>query len=221
MAPRLLTLVLSAAAVTALACNPDRVSGTRLHAGQGMLAVRLQDAPLTLDSIKQVNVYVERIDARLEHTDSAEADSDLDSHEDAEHEDGAERDSTKWVTIATPDTTYDLLALRNGVTALLGSTPIDTGHFKSVRLIIDPARSSVVLKNGTVLTTTSTPPVEFERRGRHGIAVELEDELTVEDGATTTLTLDLKLDKSLTLRGSGFRDGLFFRPVVNGRSHHH
>ena len=75
-----------------------------------------------------------------------------------------------------------------------------------------------VLLDGTVLSATSVPPVEFERRGRHGLFVELKDELEIHEGSTTTLTLDLKLDESLTLRGRSIRDGFFFRPVVDGRS---
>ena len=226
MQHRILTLIAIVTASAAVGCNSDGVSGARLHPGQGMLAVQLQDAPLTLDSIKEVNVYVERIDARRRHTDSAEVDDDLDVHVAAsadpafDHDDHA-RDSTVWVTIATPDTTFNLLKLRDGVTAFLGATAIDTGHFKTVRLVIDASKSNVVLKDGTVLTTTSTPALEFENRGRHAIGVELEDSLEVSEGSTTTLTLDLKLEQSLTLRGRSFRDGLFFRPVVAGRSHRH
>lgn len=213
---------LAAALLVAAACAGDGVTGTRMRAGQGMLAVKLTDAPIPLDSLKEVNVFVVRIDARRAHTDSAEVDDSLEveHYESDDDHDGKGCDSTAWVTIATPDRAYNLLALRNGVTAFLGASPVDTGHFKAVRLIIDPARSNIVLLDGTVLTMTSTPPVEFERRGKHGLFVELKDELEVHEGSTTTLTLDLKLDQSLTLRGRTIRDGFFFRPVVDGRSHH-
>jgi hypothetical protein len=144
----------------------------------------------------------------------------VEHHEGDDDHDGEHRDSTEWVTIATPAHTYNLLALQNGVTAFLGASPVDTGHFKAVRLVIDPTKSNIVLKDGTVLTMTSTPPVEFERRGKHGLFVELKDDLEVHEGSTTTLTLDLKLNQSLTLRGVSIRDGFFFRPVVDGRSHH-
>jgi hypothetical protein len=213
----LLVAVLFAAA----ACAGDGVTGTRMRAGQGMMAVKLTDAPFPLDSLKEVNVFVVRIDARRAHTDSAEVDDSLEveHHEGDDDHDGERCDSTKWVTIATPDRAYNLLALRNGVTAFLGASPVDTGHFKAVRLVIDPARSNIVLLDGTVLTMTSDPPVEFERRGKHGLFVELEDEIEIDEGSTTTLTIDLKLDKSLTLRGRSIRDGFLFRPVVDGRSH--
>lgn len=213
---------LAAAVLVAAACAGDGVTGARMKAGQGMLAVKLTDAPVPLDSIKEVNVFVVRIDARRAHTDSAEVDDSLEVEhfEGDDDHDGEPCDSTEWLTIATPDRAYNLLTLQNGVTAFLGASPVDTGHFKAVRLVIDPARSSIVLKDGTVLTITSNPPVEFERRGRHGLFVELKDELDVDEGSTTTLTLDLKLNQSLTLRGRTIRDGFLFRPVVDGRSHH-
>lgn len=213
--------LLAAAVLVAAACAGDGVTGTRMKAGQGMLAVKLTDAPIPLDSLQEVNVFVVRIDARRAHTDSAEVNDSLEveHYEGDDDHDGERRDSTEWVTIATPERAYNLLALQNGVTAFLGASPVDTGHFKAVRLVIDPAQSNIVLKDGTVLTMTSTPPVEFERRGRHGLFVELKDALEVHEGSTTTLTLDLKLKESLTLRGRGIRDGFLFRPVVDGRSH--
>ncbi|MHB8838077.1 MAG: DUF4382 domain-containing protein [Gemmatimonadaceae bacterium] len=227
--------VLGLGLLVAAACAGDGVTGTRPQAGQGMLAVKLTDAPIPLDSLQEVNVFVVRIDARRAHTDSAEVDDSLEVEDslDVEHDgrhdgmhdgmhdadDDAWRDSTRWVTIATPNRAFNLLALQNGITAFLGASPVDTGHYKAVRLVIDPAQSTIVLKDGTVLSATSTPPIEFEKRGRHALFVELQDALEVDEGATTTLTLDLKLNQSLTLRGRTVRDGFFFRPVVDGRCH--
>ena len=209
-------------AVTTLviaACATDRVTGAKAGPGQGVLAVKLTDAPLPLDSVKEVNVFVERIDARRARTDSDSVSEHMDDDDHEVKAEGGRRDSTLWVTIATPNQAFNLLALQNGVTAFLGATPVDTGHFKSVRLIIDPAKSNIVLKDGTVLTTTSTPSIEFENSHRHGLLVELQDALEVHEGSTTTVTLDLKLNESITLRGRTVRDGFLFRPVVDGRSH--
>lgn len=233
MHPRYLQAALLAAALTFAACAGDSITGSKLRTGQGMLAVRLTDAPLPIDSVKEVNIFVERIDARRMETDSEHVNDDLDhdstgddhAADSSRHAEGSEEgehsDSTEWVTIATPNQTFNLLALRNGVTAMLGASPVDTGHFKSIRLIIDPSKSNIVLKDGTVLTTTSTPSIEFENRGRHGLLVELDHSVEVGEGTTTTLTLDLKLDQSLTLRGRTTRDGFFFRGTVFGSSNRH
>ncbi len=225
-----------AAVLVLAACAGDAITGAKLRPGQGMLAVRLTDAPLPLDSVKEVNIFVERIDARRMQTDSDHVNDDMD-HDDPESEHGADSlyrhddddhegeaaDSSEWVTIATPNQVYNLLTLRNGVSAMLGASPVDTGHFKSIRLVIDPAQSNIVLKDGTVLTTTSTPGIEFESKGRHGLLVELEDSVEVDEGSTTTLTIDLKLDQSLTLRSASIHDGFIFRGTVAGwtkRRHH-
>ena len=179
-----------------------------------MLAVKLTDAPLPLDSVKEVNVFVERIDARRAHTDSSMHDMDIENEHEEQHD---HADSTQWVTIATPNAAFNLLNLQNGVTAFLGTTAVDTGAFRAVRLVIDPARSNIVLLDGTVLTSTSVPPVQFENSRHHGLMVELNETIDVAEGATTTLVLDLKLNASLTLRGRTVHDGFFFRPVVVGQ----
>jgi hypothetical protein len=234
MLQRFTRAVFAGGALLLAACAGDSVTGTAARPGQGMLAVRLTDAPLPIDSVAEVNIFVERIDARRAHAERDHVDDDI-AHEDSteapdsaragdsEDEHGEHADSTKWVTIAEPNKTFNLLTLRNGVTAFLGASPVDTGHFKAIRLVIDAARSNVVLKDGTVLTTTSTPAVEFEHIGRHALYVELEDSVEVDEGGTTTLTIDVKLDQSLTLRGKSVRDGFYFRPAVAGWTHqrHH
>ena len=208
----------AAMGLAALACSTEHVTG--LGPGRGQLAVRVSDAPVPFDSVKAVNVFVVRVDARrASMKDSADVDHDIDvSHGEDDAE--ARQDSTMWVTIASPDSAINFLALHGGVSAFLGATTVDSGHFKAIRLVIDPAKSNVVLKDGTVLTMQSTPPVEFENRGRHGLFVEFDNDVAVESGGTSTITLDLRLDQSLTLIGRGVRDGFLFRPVVTGHCDH-
>jgi hypothetical protein len=212
---RLFLGLLAGTAALVWACDGHVVTGPG-H-GQGMLAAQLTDAPTPLDSVKEVNVFVERIDARRAPAVAADADVDLD-HEHFENLDHP--DSAVWVTIAAPNKAFNLLALQNGVTAFLGATPVDTGHFRAVRLIIDPTRSTVVLKDGTTFTATSTPPVEFERHGRQGLLVELNETVEVQESQTSTVVLDFRLGDSVTLRGRGVHDGFFFRPIVVGATDH-
>lgn len=220
MIRRMLLGTIAVAGVWAVACSTDHVTG--MGAGRGQLAVQLKDAPVPFDSVKEVDIWVVRVDARRANMSvMSDIDKDIDTpHNEAGDDDHAVPDSTLWVTIATPDSALNLLTLQGGVTAFLGATAIDTGHFKAVRMVIDPAKSKVVLKDGTVLTMQSTPPIEFEQRGRHGLFVEFDDDVAVEDGATTTITLDFRLGDSVTLRGRSVHDGFFFRPVVTGHSEH-
>ena len=193
------------------ACSASRIAGPAR--GQGQLAMALTDAPTPFDSIREVNVFVQRIDARRAQSDSAEANTDIENERDEDHD---RPDSTLWVTIAKPNKSFDLLALQNGVTAFLGSTVVDTGSFKGIRLVIDPAKSTVVLKDGTVLSTTSKPPIEFETRERRGLLVELNEKVEVKEGQTSTITIDFRLGDSMSLIGRTIRDGFFFRPVIKG-----
>lgn len=216
MTRRLLVGVFVAGAMLAWACSGDRVTGP--GRGQGILAMKLTDARLPLDSVKEVNVFLERIDARRAHAEVELVNDDMDGDHDEDHE---HPDSTQWVTIASPNKAFNLLDLQNGVTAFLGATAVDTGNFKAVRLIIDPAKSTIVLKDGTILTPTSDPPIEFERSRRHGLLVELNDTAEVHERQTTTIVLDFRLGESVTLRGRTVRDGFFFRPVVVGAREGH
>jgi hypothetical protein len=182
--------------------------------------MQLIDDPPALDSIASVNIFVVRVDARLKTADSTAADSSVEGNGDTSDRDHIRRDSTAWVTIASPNKLFNIMALQGGDTAFLGSAVVDTAKFRALRLIIDPAQSNIVLKNGTVLTATSTPSVDFFSHGRHGILVDLDNDADVHAGATTTITLDFRLGESISLRGQSIgHDGLVLNAVVRGHSH--
>jgi hypothetical protein len=87
-------------------------------------------------------------------------------------------------------------------------------------VIIDPSKSNVVLKDGTVLTDSTTPSVDFFGRGREAILVDVDNDADVREGEKTTITLDFRLGESLSLRGPSIsHDGLVIRAVVRGHCH--
>ena len=97
----------------------------------------------------------------------------------------------------------------------LGDAVVASGDYRSFRIIIDTDRSSVTLKDGTVLTATSTPSIKFPSAGQSGIKVLLTDALVVEDGATTDVLLDFDAEESFVLRGNTImQNGLLFKPVI-------
>ena len=77
--------------------------------GQGTLSTSLTDS--SSDQYKAVYVTIDRID--VHHDDSGD-----------------------WETVATPDATYNLLELVNGVVEQLGNVLLDSGHYTQMRLII-------------------------------------------------------------------------------------
>jgi hypothetical protein len=170
--------------------------------GEGRVIVRLTDAPFLTDSVRSVNMYVVRVEARRTQADSAAADSDTD--------DGSKGG---WKTLAMPNASIDLLTLRNGAATTLGEATLDAGTYNGLRFIIDPSRSNVVLKNGTTLE--GPDEIKFPSGDRSGIKVNLAEPLRVVGGSTTTLLIDFDVNESFVMRGNSIeRNGLLFKPVV-------
>jgi len=169
------------------ACSDS--SGT----GSGLLTVRLTDAPFPFSNVSSVDVFVVRIDARTAEPTDAEA------------SDESIREG--WTTVATPNALVNLLDLRNGTTTNLGAATLATGTYNGFRLIIDPSRSSITLKDGT------HPAIQFPSAGHSGIKIKLDEpiELT-KDGSV--MTLDFDIGRSFVMRGNSAANGFNFRPVI-------
>ena len=185
-----------------VACSDSESLGP----GEGRIAVRMTDAPFPLDDVASIDIFVTRVEAKAQVTTEEDAALDVD-------EDDAESDG--WIVLAEPNDDFDLMDLRNGVTVFLGDAVVAAGDYRSFRLIIDTDRSSVTLKDGTVLTATSTPSIKFPSAGQSGIKVILTDALVVAEGATTDVLLDFDAEESFVLRGNTImQNGLLFKPVI-------
>lgn len=196
--------LLSTAAL-AIACSSNSPANP---AGSGTMAVRLTDAPFLTDSVQSVNPFVIRVDGRIADADSATAAR------------GASDDSATvggWTTLATPNSSVNLLAYQNGAALALGSATMPSGTYAGFRLVIDPTRSSIIMKNGTMLNGLSTPGVMFPSASRSGIKIVLARPVTVTADQTTTILVDFMVDSSFVMRGSTImQNGLLFRPVIHG-----
>ena len=192
---------LTGTAATIVACGDDKYVGATAPgaSGSGTLVVQLTDAPFPFDSVKSVDVFVVRIDGKQAATDSADA-----SKATAD----GEKDQGGWVTLAEPKARFDLLTLRDGKTALLGQKALPAGSYKSFRLILDPAQSSVTLKSG------ATVDVQWPGAGRSGIKVQLAKDVTVGKDSTKALVVDFDVGESFVMRGNAMRNGLLFKPVI-------
>lgn len=192
-------LVFGAAALLG-ACGD---SGT--GAGRGTLSLAITDAPFPYAEVASVDVYVVRIDAKQEESTEAEAaDGAAESTEKGEEHRGG------WVTVATPNRAINLFDLQNGKVMNLGEQSLPTGTYKGFRIVIDPAQSSVTLKDGT------KPDIRWPSAGRSGIKVKLERPIAVTEGETL-MVIDFDLAGSFVLRGNSLRNGgLLFKPVIRG-----
>lgn len=187
------------------ACSGDSVTGQ----GTSRLIVRLTDAPLT-DSVSAVNMFIVRVEARAAAADSAQADS-------AAADTAAARRGG-WVTIASPNKVIDILTLRNDTTTI-GDLFVSNADYRAIRLILDPAKSSVTLKGGQVLTGASNPGIKFPSAAQSGIKVHIQaPDSAMKVDSTTTVVVDFDLENSFVIRGNSVaRNGLLFKPVIKAQ----
>src|SRR5256886_4331762 len=122
MSRRALLTALAAVALAWAACYQDDASVTAPEAVRPQITVRLTDAPFPYDSLHSVNIDVVRIEASAAQDTSG----------------GGE-----WVVITEPRDTFDLLALQQGTTALLGAGEMPAGQYHAVRMTIDTAQSAI------------------------------------------------------------------------------
>jgi hypothetical protein len=200
--------ILAAMALSAglVACGSDTISPPQT----GALTLRLTDAPFPFDSVARADLYIVRIDGKRASTDSADAQRNT-----GDDENGGNTDVTKgWVTLATPDQSYNLLDLQGGKTVNLGQVTLPTGTYRGFRLILDVDKSSVTLTDGTVLTGNSVPGIKFPSASRTGVKIVLDAPVSLTANGSV-MTLDFDLGRSFVMRGHTIsQNGLLFKPVI-------
>lgn len=196
-------LLTAAAAILLSGCGDSIGSAT------GTLTVQLTDAPFPFDAVDRADIFVVRIDGKIAESSEAQAQNDPAPA-------GNVNPGAGWVTLAAPNASYNLLDLQRGATTNLGQVTLPTGTYRGFRLILDTDQSSITLKDGTVLTGTSLPAVQWPSAGETGIKIQLDQPIElVENG--TVMVIDFDLGRSFVLRGATIQqNGLLFTPVIRG-----
>lgn len=162
--------------------------------GTGRVTVQLTDAPFPFAEVSRVDVHVVRVDAKLATTDSGEA--------------ANANAMGGWTTLAEPNATINLLDLQGGKVSTLGTAILPNGTYQGFRIVIDPAQSSITLKDG------SQPDIKWPSANRSGIKVNLTTPLVVSSDSSVFI-IDFDIGRSFVLRGNDIRNnGLLFKPVV-------
>ena len=140
---RLPRLVATLALLPALlaGCADDAVEPT---SRPGDTRILLTDAPFPYDSVARVDIHVVSVSGSLSADTSA---------------------SGQFITLATPNRRINLLELQNGQTQQLNSLKLPEGIISAVRMVIDVDKSSMTLKDGKVLTGTSSPAIHWGGSG--------------------------------------------------------
>ena len=173
-------LFLAAISLAAIACSDAATTG-----GSGRTRVYLTDSPFPFGTITQVNVYIARIEA------SASTDT-------------SGVNPASWVTIATPERTFNLLDFQGGAAALLGEADLPADQYAAVRVVINTARSSVVRIGGSPAT------VHWPISGDLSLYALVEQPLAV-TGAGAQIVLDFDVGRTFLDDGAG---GFYFSPVI-------
>ncbi|PYP51278.1 MAG: hypothetical protein DMD45_08345 [Gemmatimonadetes bacterium] len=111
-----------ALALSLAACYQDDTTPNSPPVLRPRITVRLTDAPFPYDSLHSVNIYVVRIEANTAQDTSVDG---------------------QWVLITQPRKSFDLLALQQGTTALLGEGEMPAGQYHAVRMTIDTTQSLI------------------------------------------------------------------------------
>jgi hypothetical protein len=173
-------LFLAAAALAAVACSDAATSG-----GSGRTQVYLTDSPFPYGAIAQVNVYIARIEA------SASTDT-------------TGLNPQNWVTIATPERTYNLLDFQGGASTLLGEADLQADRYAAVRVVINTGRSSVVNNDG------SPAAVHWPISGDLSLYALVAEPLNV-PASGAQIVLDFDVGLTFLPDGAG---GFYFSPVI-------
>ena len=160
------------------------------NTGNATVRVLLTDDPFPFEMVESANVTIERVELVSES-------------------EGVINVTAEW----SEPQDFNLLDLRDGVTALLGEIEIPEGMYHQVRLVVSE-EASVVMKEefgGEVYNLTVPSGTET------GVKIPLES-LDVESGSYITLTLDFEVDESFVVLGDASTAagilGFNFKPVV-------
>ncbi|MEO8635431.1 MAG: DUF4382 domain-containing protein [Gemmatimonadales bacterium] len=135
---------------------------------EGLTSVQITDTPFPYDVVEHANLFIVQVEAG---TDSGSGGSGC----------------TNATVVATPNRTIDLLALQGGTTATLGETKLSAGDYRAVCITINTDLSSLVLRDGRILTGTSSPVIDWSGSGTRIIKADIFDSIPVTDSGGTIL----------------------------------
>jgi len=186
---KLLTLTAAVLAVGAVFFGCDLLTNDEEGEGTGTLSVLLADSPFPVDLVAEANIT---IDSLIVHP----------------------MGSDTFLTLSSDQQVFNLLDLRNGLTASLVSMEIPTGQYNQLRLIVIDSAASVILND----SLSTSAPLEIPSGGKSGVKLNIKPFLQIEAGIESELLLDFDVSKSFHPKGNldsvGGITGFKFSPVL-------
>jgi hypothetical protein len=160
----------------------------------GTVALELTDAPPNITTIKSVDVTLGKVEVHASHSCGGKGDYD-----------GARdrgEDRGEWIAVTESAGTFDLLSLRNDVTAPLGEVEV-WGEIDRIRTHIDTTGTNqVVLQNGQTCALDTSgigaggfdighafEPIEAPRGGRATVVVDFDVEQSLDQNGPCSFVL--------------------------------
>ena len=202
-------ILLASALFVVTACQESLMNADNNSPANGKLVVKLTDAPFPVDLIDKALVTIDKIEIRQadnhQKADTLKADNKK-SDEDME--------VSSFIVISEKTQQFNLLDLRNGITADLLEMTIDTGTYDLIRMHV--VEGKIILKDGT----TFNLKIPGDKSG--SLKIKIDPELVVKDGVTNEVLLDFDVSKSFIIQGNikakkGIK-GFLFNPVIRAVS---
>ena len=201
---KIVGIVLSFAIITLIAgCG-----GGSSDVATGELKLSLTDAPGDFQAvyvtIKEVRVHKGDDESEEESVETGEAEAgEVDDNAVADDQ-TTEEDG--WIVVATPNKTFNLLELQDGVEAVLGEETLAVGKYTQMRLVLDtepddtnnileeahPFANYVIIDNNYF---EALIPSSFQS------GIKLIKGFNITEGATTNIVLDFDAKESFHLTG--------------------
>ncbi len=182
-------------AVTGCGGSSGGIGGTPVSSS-GKLSLSLTDA--STDSYKAVYVTIAEVRVHKSGT--------------------ADENDTGWKTVATPNQTYNLLELTNGVRETLGISTLDGGHYTQMRLLLKDTpdgQTNILDKshphaNYVILGDDTVHKLKVPSGYQSGI--KLVHNFEIAENQTTELILDFDAMKSVVQAGKSGQ--WLLKPVI-------
>lgn len=169
------------------ACSGGGGSSSSGGGGTGTLALSLQDAPATED-YQAVYVTIKEVQV---------------------HMGGSEGSDASWKTTASPNATYNLLELVNGVREELGLADLESGSYSQMRLILGqtPDKSINILSEAHpfpnyVIERDTDAVHELKVPSGYQTGIKIVKGFSINTNMTTELILDFDASRSVVKAGN-------------------
>jgi hypothetical protein len=169
--------------------------------GKATVVFKITDAPFPASQVEEAYVtvdWIKLLKAGMEE-------------EFNEEETESEEASFVLVELEEP-ATFNLLELRNGLTAVMAEMELPAGSYTEIRLHV--LNAGIILKDGTSF------PLKIPSGDASGLKLKMTPELTLEDGDYAEVLCDFDVSRSFVMQGNiNNIQGFIFKPVVRVVAH--